>query len=326
MMRNYIRICGLLLCLALFATAFLVGAEEPANATPTTATAAEKERVTRILLLGCDRASGLADSILLVSINEGERSTSVLQIPRDTYAEYTAKDYKKINGALATLGENGMKAFFSSTLGVPIHHFAVVKLDLFCKMVDAVGGVDVDVPQKMEYHDPAQNLHISLEAGEQHLDGKTAEHFVRYRSGYVNADLGRLDAQKLFLRAFAHKCRELTAADYFRLAGVSLTGVQTDLGIGDVIRLGTVLRECDPETVPMQTLAGQAVKGQSGAWYYVLNREGACRQINELTYPTSFLNLTDFDADGLFDRVQNPQFHKVYTAAEDALPLVFNPY
>ncbi len=320
-MRNYIRLCGLFLSLALCATAFFVGAQEPTDAEPT-AEIFQKDRVTRILLLGCDRASGLADSILVVSINEGERRVSILQIPRDTYAEYTDRDYKKINGALSAFGEGGIKDFFSSALGVPIHHFAIVKLDLFCKMVDAVGGVDVDVPQKMEYHDPAQDLHISLEAGKQHLDGRTAEHFVRYRAGYVNADLGRLDAQKLFLRAFAQRCRELKPADYFRLAGASLTGLQTDIGIGEAIRLGTVLRECDPDEVPMQTLAGQAVRGNSGAWYYILNREGACRQVNELTYPTDPIDLSDFDVDGLFDRVQNPQFHNVYTAAEEALPLV----
>lgn len=320
-MRNYIKFVGFLLALALCATAFFVGAEETEQQEPTDVFL-QKERVTRILLLGCDRASGLSDSILLVSINEEEKSTSILQIPRDTYAEYTEKDYKKINGALSTLGESGIKDFFEGAFGVPIHYFAVVKLDFFCKMVDAIGGVEVDVPQKMEYHDPAQNLHISLDAGMQRLDGKTAEHFVRYRSGYVNADLGRLDAQKLFLRAFAKRCRELKASDYFRLIGASLTGVQTDIGIGEAIRLSKILRECDPDEVSMETLAGQALKGQSGAWYYVLNREGACRQINELTYPERPINLSQFDVNGLFDRVQNPQFHSVYMAAEEALPLV----
>ena len=324
-MRNYIRIFGFLLALIFCATAFFVRAEEPMK-TESTASVLQKEGVVRILLLGCDRASGLTDSILLISINEGEKRSSILQIPRDTYAEYTERDYKKINGALSMFGESGIKDFFGDALGVPIHYFAVVKLDLFCKMVDAIGGVEVDVPQKMEYHDPAQDLHISLDAGKQHLDGKTAEHFVRYRSGYVNADLGRLDAQKLFLRAFANRCRALSAPDYLRLAGASLTGVQTDIGIGDAIRLGKVLRECDPEEVPMQTLAGQAIQGQSGAWYYVLNREGACRQINELTYPDVPINLLDFDAKGLFDRMQNSQFHNVYTAAEKDLPLVFKPY
>ena len=308
-MRSYIRICGLLLALLLCAAAMFVGAEEPTETEPVGVF--QKERVTRILLLGCDRASGLADSILLVSINEDAKKASILQIPRDTYAEYTERDYKKINGALSVLGEDGIKDFLSASLGVPVHYFAVVKLDLFCKMVDAVGGVDVDVPQKMEYHDPAQNLHISLDAGVQHLDGKTAEHFVRYRSGYVNADLGRLDAQKLFLRAFAKRCRELKAPDYFRLAGASLTGVQTDIGIGEAIRLSKVLRECNPEAVPMQTLTGQAVKGKSGAWYYVLNREGACRQINELTYPEAFLDFSNFDPDRLFDRTQNLEFLNV---------------
>ncbi len=322
-MRNYIRICSLLVVLLLCATVLVACNKESTKAEPTGVF--PKDPVTRILLLGCDRASGLADSILLVTVNEEEKQTTILQIPRDTYAEYTQKDYKKINGVLATFGESGIKDFFASALGVPIHYFAVVKLDLFCKIVDAVGGVDVDVPQKMEYHDPAQDLHISLPSGKQHLNGQAAEHFVRYRAGYVNADLGRLDAQKLFLRAFANRCRELNATDYLRLAAASLTGLQTDIGIGDAVRLGNVLRACDPEAVPMQTLAGQAVKGQSGAWYYVLNRNGACRQINELTYPAHPIHPEDFDADGLFDREQNPQFHKVYTATEEALPLVFNP-
>ena len=320
-MRRYIRFCGLIISLALCAMTFFVNAQEPTNA-ETTAGLFQRDPVTRILLMGCDRASGLADSILVVSINENENSASILQIPRDTYAEYTDKDYKKINGSLSTLGESGIKNFFSSVLGVPIHYFAVVKLDHFCKMVDAIGGVDVNVPQKMEYHDSAQNLHISLEAGEQHLDGNLAEHFVRYRAGYVNADLGRLDAQKVFLRAFAERCRELKVTDYFRLAGVALTGVQTDIGVTEALRIGKILRACDPNEVPMQTLAGQAVKGNSGAWYYVINRRGACRQINELTYPDTPLKLSDFDAKGLFDRVQNPQFHNVYTAEEDELPLV----
>ena len=138
-MRNYIKFVGFLLALALCATAFFVGAEETEQQEPTDVFL-QKERVTRILLLGCDRASGLADSILLVSINEEEKSTSILQIPRDTYAEYTEKDYKKINGALSALGESGIKDFFGGVFGVPIHYFAVVKLDLFCKMVDAIGG------------------------------------------------------------------------------------------------------------------------------------------------------------------------------------------
>ena len=90
-MRKYIRLCGLIVSLALCATALFVGAQEPSDTEPTVSFF-QKENVTRILLLGCDRTSGLSDSILVVSINEDEKCASILQIPRDTYAEYTKKD------------------------------------------------------------------------------------------------------------------------------------------------------------------------------------------------------------------------------------------
>ena len=79
-------------------------------------------------------------------------------------------------------------------------------------------------------------------------------------------------------------------------------------------------------SVKYMTAPGEAVQdAESGAWYYVLNREGVLRQIGELTYPDHTFTPTKFDTSGIFDRIQNPQFHNVYTAAEGALPLVFNP-
>ena len=166
----------------------------------------------------------------------------------------------------------------------------------------------------MEYHDPAQNLHISLEEGRQHLDGKTAEHFVRYRSGYANADLGRLDAQKLFLRAFAVSCRSMDAISLVRVTGIALGSVKTDLGVGEAMRLLSTLRECDPDTTPMATLAGEAVQGNSGAWYYSIRRADAHRMVNEYLMPGTPVREDAFDTKRLFDRFDNEAFHKIYTA------------
>lgn len=309
---------ALCLILLLLIPAFSAGAQEKAVVNTNTA---PKTRVTRFLLLGCDRASGLTDSILLVTVNESEHQVGVLQIPRDTYAEYTERDYKKLNGGMAALGECGIKDFLSEALGVPIHFFAVIKLDCFDSLIDAVGGVDIEIPQDMHYTDPTQKLEISLHAGKAHLNGKQAEQFVRYRSGYANADLGRLDAQKLFLRAFAQKCKSLSASQFLRVVCASLTGVQTDVGIADAIRIAGVLRQCDADTFPVQTLAGQARQGKSGAWYYVLNREGACRMINEYAFPSFPLDLGEFDTHGVFDREEYTDFHNIYTAEEKELPL-----
>lgn len=277
-------------------------------------------RVTRFLLLGCDRSSRLTDTILLVTLNETARKASILQIPRDTYAAYTQKDYKKLNGAMNALGVSGVKAFLSDALGVPIDYFFVLKLDVFAALVDAIGGVEVDVPQDMTYSDPAQGLDISLTKGRQHLDGKQAEQFVRYRSGYVNADLGRLDAQKLFLRAFAKQCRSLSVSQLLRVLLLALTNVQTDIGLQDAIRVLGVLRACDDEELPMATLAGKAVQGNSGAWYYVLNKRGACRMINAYALPAVPITVEEFDPHGVFDRLDHRVFHNIYQAAEEELP------
>ena len=174
-----------------------------------------------------------------------------------------------------------------------------------------------DIPKDMEYSDPTQDLHISLKAGKTRLNGERAEQFVRYRSGYVNADLGRLDAQKLFLSAFAKKCRSLTFTQILRVMGLVLTGVQTDIGLPAAIRTVQVLMECDTDCIPMATLSGQPVRGKSGAWYYVLNRRGAIRMMRDYMMAEA----EAFDKNAIFDRESNSEFHAVYHAREEELPI-----
>ncbi len=302
--------------LLLFSTVALLFSHVSVSAQEQTLAPADS-RITRFLILGCDRSTRLTDSILLVSLNETAKEARILQIPRDTYAEYTEGSYKKLNGAMNALGERGVKEFLSDAIGVKIDYFLVLKLDFFRELVDAIGGVELTVPEDMEYSDPAQDLHISLKAGSTRLDGSMAEQFVRYRSGYVNADLGRLDAQKLFLCAFAKQCRSLTPMQILHVTGLVLTGVQTDIGLPAAIRVARVLMECDTETIPMATLAGQALRGQSGAWYYVLNREGGTRMMRDYLLEESAV----FDRNGVFDRESNPEFHKVYVFPEAALPI-----
>ena len=290
-------------------------------ATETQAEVSDPPRVTRFLVMGVDRAARLTDSIFLVALNETENNARILQIPRDTYANYTDRDYKKINGALQQLGEVGVKELLSQALGVKIHYFVTLDLSALSSIVDAIGGVEVDVPQDMTYSDPAQGLEIRLSKGLNRLDGRGAEHFVRYRSGYVNADLGRLDAQKLFLQAFAKKCCSLTATQMLHVTCLALTRLQTDIGLPEAIRTVSALRSCDTDNIPMATLAGQAVQGTSGAWYYAVNREGAQMQVKEYLFPEQPTDNTKFDPNGLFDRTENDEFHKIYQSPYGDLPL-----
>ncbi len=270
-------------------------------------------RVTRILLLGLDRVASLADTVMLVTVDETAGQAHILQIPRDTYAEYTQKNYKKLNGAPAALGTEGFLQFLSHTLGVRIDRFVKLRPQALCRIVDAIGGVDVNVPQAMYYSDPAQGLEIALEAGERRLTGAEAEQFVRFRAGYANADLGRLDAQKLFLCAFVRRCRSLGGAELLRAALGALTTVETNLGVHEVVRLCGLLRACDPDAIPMKTLAGEAVQGRSGAWYYAVNREGAIADVRAYLLPATYPDAA-FDPDRVLDREDEPMFHRIYEA------------
>lgn len=277
------------------------------------------ERITRILVMGCDKSASLADTIMLVSIHETAKEARILQIPRDTYAEYTNRSYKKLNGALPVLGVDKFEAFLEEALGVEIHCFVKLRTDALVSIVDAIGGVEIDVPQDMEYSDPAQGLEIHLSAGRRRLCGAEAEQFVRFRSGYANADLGRLDAQKLFLSAFAKRCQTLTAMEMLKAAFYALTKVQTNLGVHDAVRLVGVLRACDTDAIPMATMPGGAVQGVSGAWYYAINRAGGCRAVNEYLFPKIPLEESEFDPGRVFDREENKAFHAVYTVEEEKL-------
>ncbi len=271
-----------------------------------------EDGVFRILFLGCDASGALTDCMMVVSVDAD--SVRVLQIPRDTWVNYTDRDYKKINGAMAHLGPKGCTEFVSRALGLPINCYAALKLEHVKALVDAVGGVDVTLEQALHYEDPDGGLFISIPAGENHLDGEHALQFVRYRSGYANADLGRIAAQRLFVRAFARRCRSLGLLEAVRLTFALLPAVTTDVNVARVMRPLGVCFRCDPDQITMLTLPGEALQGPSGAWYYAVNRAGATQAVRETMMPPEDWTEADFDPEGLFDRRDRSDFHEIYLA------------
>ena len=90
----------------------------------------------------------------------------------------------------------GIVYILARSFGTPIDFYAQLNLDGFVNIVNAIGGVDVYIQEDMDYEDPLQNppLKIHLKKGMQHLDGKKAEQFIRFRYGYAAADIARIDA------------------------------------------------------------------------------------------------------------------------------------
>jgi len=143
------------------------------------------------------------DTILYVDIT-GANVRMVL-IPRDVYLRDAGY---RINGAYIREGPAGLKDRVAAILGVPIDYYVVLKMDIFQDLVDALGGVDVNVPYAMSYDDNVGNLHIHFPAGPRHMDGEDAAKFIRYRHT-VRGDIDRLDNVKRLAYAMLARVKQL---------------------------------------------------------------------------------------------------------------------
>lgn len=277
--------------------------------TPLQNVSREEPVAMNILIVGRDRASGLSDVLMLVRLDEAEGAATVLQIPRDTYAAYTDASYRKLNGAPQALGLSGLCSFLSGALGVPIDRYVALDLETFGDIVDAVGGVELTLPSPLHYDDPAQGLAIHLAAGRQLLDGKAAEQMVRYRAGYLRGDLGRIDAQKLFLAAFLGRMRTLSLSEALRLATTLLPRVNTNLSVPELLRFYRLLPSVRDERIALVTLPGQDCVGKkSGASYYVISAPAADEVMSRYFGATA----GSFDVERRFRHATNEDFAALY--------------
>ena len=272
----------------------------------------QKDRWT-VLVMGKDAAAGLTDVMMLASMDTKTGELHLLQIPRDTYADYTSRSYKKINGAYAALGGEELGAFLEEHMGVTVDRYVCVDLSVLGEVVDMVGGVRMNVPADMDYDDPAQGLHIHLKAGEQILDGEAAQMFVRYRSGYALADVGRMDAQKLFLSALAKQTKEgLTLKQTLALVYRCFGKIKTDMSLSDCLALAKQLRSVELENMHMATLPGASARtgGNSGAWYFILNKQATALLLSERLDATE-----EFDPNGVFTDRGKQAFDSIYRSS-----------
>ncbi|MDF2521431.1 MAG: LytR3 [Clostridia bacterium] len=165
---------------------------------------AAEDIIINTLLMGVDE--GRSDTIIVVRYNKNTHQIAMISIPRDTRVDIPGYGYEKVNAAI---GKKGGAALAMKTVGnlldIPIHHYVKVDFRGVEKIVDILGGVKIDVPPGMDYEDPAQNLYIHLKPGVQVLNGKDSLKFLRFRSGYVDQDLGRIKAQQKFINAFIDK-------------------------------------------------------------------------------------------------------------------------
>ncbi len=244
----------------------------------------ESERA-NILLLGVNPP--LTDVIMLASIDMKNQGVDIISIPRDTYfyrRGYEANAEKKINAAYLGNPVNSAKAVSQVLMGMPINYYAVIDYDGVANIVDSMGGVPMDIPDiqgkgGMYYTDLKDNppLKIALPAGPRVLNGQEAVHFLRFRHGYPEGDLGRVKAQHQFVK---NAISQALSKDILKVAKTSFKNVESDISIGVAVGLASKMTGMKSENVRTYTMPHTTLN--EPPWYVYPEEQGIENMIREI--------------------------------------------
>jgi len=220
------------------------------------------------LVAGMDDGNGNTDTLMVATFDISDYSLNIVSIPRDTLVN-VSWSVKKVNTLYGGSKIDRLKEGISDLLGFDISFYAIVDLDAFEKLIDAIGGVDYYVPVNMEYNDPAQDLFIDIKKGQQLVDGENAMKIMRFRAGYADADIGRIETQQDFLKTAASQIlSNVTDVPITTLADIIINDVKTDLTHGNIIWFAKELLKMDAENIKFHTLPAdyEDYFWQGGKW------------------------------------------------------------
>ena len=181
---------------------------------------------------------GLADVMLLIKFDPQNKKLTMLSIPRDTRTPIDGYGIKKIN-ASNVHGGPALSAKTASNLlgGVAIDRYMRINVLGVGKLIDALGGVTVNVPEDLKYQDDSQHLYINLKAGRQHLDGNKALQLLRFRND-GRGDIGRIQRQQLVMRALMDQAlNPATVAQLPKILNVVKEHIDTNLTVEELLAL-----------------------------------------------------------------------------------------
>ena len=237
----------------------------------------------------------LTDSMMVMSFDPQAKTASVLSVPRDLWVDIPGFGQQRINTALENVGVAGAELTVEQSIGVPIEYYAIVNYNTFTKLVDDVGGVNVDVPYAIDdscYPNVAENqctvLHIP--AGEQHMDGATALEFSRDRHAFSDGDIQRQRDQQIVL--FALKDALLQPQNWLKLPqiiGDMSNLVNTNIPYADMPTLASEVLQLPKTSIQSGVLSYQsgAVTDYttSGRAQVLLPHAGPIKQVVQQTFP-----------------------------------------
>lgn len=256
-----------------------------------------KELFYTFLIFGIDGGVS-TDTIMVASYDGAAKEAAVISVPRDSLVN-VKRNVKKINSAYAvgalhgggkTGGVEQLKREIKTIIGFSPDFYICVDMKAFIKIIDAVGGVEVDVPVRMKYDDPYQDLHVDIPAGVRTLDGETALKFARYRrgnnGGKTISDYQRIENQQALITALLDKLlRPASILKIPEFIGIFAENVYTDLTMEDMLWFAAQLSEVSgADALAAYTMPTNGTSGEP-MWYEYLDGPGIVELVNKTVNP-----------------------------------------
>nr|WP_249030683.1 LCP family protein [Sporomusa acidovorans] len=217
-----------------------------------------------ILVLGADERqddTGRSDTTFVTTIDTDAKKITMLSIPRDTRVKIPGHGWDKINHAYAFGGSKLSKESVENLLGIKIDYTVVININGFVRMIDAIGGVTIDVDKRMKYADPYDDnggLYIDLQPGVQKLNGKTAIEYVRYRD--EEGDIGRVARQQKFLKALLQEfTKPQLIAKLPDLIKQLSTTIRTDMPKNEMLKLIPIVSDAAKSGLATEWISGTPI-------------------------------------------------------------------
>lgn len=235
-----------------------------------TQTAAYGEPV-NLLILGSDKRyqekgdTGRSDTLMILRIDFNKKKVYLVSIPRDSRVRIPNYGLNKINAAYAYGGPRLSIRTVEEFTDLKINHYVQIDFRGFKKMVDALGGIDVDVKETINNRSRQYRMYIPK--GSQRMDGELALNYVRYRHG--DSDFKRAERQQNFLTALTgNVLRWKSAWKIPRLISIMSKNVETDLTMSQMSRIGGFLRQVKKKNIETITVPGSTGMRNGGSYVF----------------------------------------------------------
>ena len=242
------------------------------------------------LLVGRDDGGGGNTDTIMVGCYDVKNGTlDVMSIYRDTLVD-VPWEIKKINSVYNREGMEGLQEQVKNLIGYAPDYYFLMEMDIVAQLVDAIGGVDYEVPFGMHYDDPTQDLHIHFDPGMQHFNGEDAVKLLRWRKNNSGenrsvGDVGRVEIQHSFLKAMMGQALSISTltniADIAHIVDKNLT---SNLSYGEMMWFGERFLLMDKEGLRFHTMPGDATGSLWSPTYqnyqsYVFVNDGALLEL-----------------------------------------------